>query len=117
MDDLEILYRCGTAQIEDVLAHADVACATALTSSDVSQSMFNAGAPPQPCSAVLCILQHSQLRLQVLVVGNADASAFTVCRMRALAAELAGATDVRVELDNLPRLKRFGLSGRTGNGV
>jgi hypothetical protein len=48
MNGFKVLYGRSSAQVEDVLAHTDVACASALASRNVSEAMFDADALTQP---------------------------------------------------------------------
>ena len=87
MNSLEVLYRRSPAEIEDVLAHADIARASALASRDVSEAMFDADTLTQPRAALAGGLKHSELFLQPLISRDADSSSFAVRRVRALSAK------------------------------
>ena len=63
MNILEVLNHRGSTQIEDVLADADIACASTHASADVSETMFDADAFAQPGAARAGGLKNSKLLL------------------------------------------------------
>lgn len=89
MDGFKILYRRGPAEIEDVLVHSDVACASALACCDVSEAMFDSDALAQPSAACGSGLQHSELLLQALIFCDADSPPLAVGGVCALSAKQA----------------------------
>ena len=113
MNSLEVLYRRSPAQIEDVFADSDVACASALARCDVSESMFDTDALTKSRAAVSGGLKHSELFLQPLISRDADRPTLAVRRMCALSAKQARPADIRVELDDETRFEGLRLPGRT----
>ena len=77
MDGLEILNRCRSTQIENILTHAEIASARALSRGDMSESMFDPDAPALLRTTGRCGLENAKLLLQPLV-GGADGSTLAV---------------------------------------
>src|SRR4051812_32223002 len=95
---LEILDRGGTAQIEQVLAGADVAGTVPFAGGDVSQRVLDGDASAEVAAAGRGALQFAELLLQGLVLGDRHTAALAGRRLGATRAETTGAARLGIEV-------------------
>ena len=113
MNGFEVLYCRSPAQIKNILPHSDIACASALASRDVCETVFDADALTQLRAARRGGLKHSELLLPVFVSADANSPSLAASGMRALRAKRARAAGLRVELDDFAGFKGLSLPGGT----
>src|SRR5438034_3896868 len=113
MQRLQILDGARTAEIEGVLANADVAGVVPLALRNMCELVFDHGALPQRRAARGRLDLFAEAVLQRLVLGDRDGAAVPEFGGGALIAPRAVIADVGVELDNRAEREALHLSART----
>src|ERR687892_2390000 len=109
MQGLQILDRARTAEVEGVLANADVARVGALSLRNMRELMFNRRAFPQRRASRGRLDLFAQSVLQRLILGDGDGAAVPEFRGGALTSPRAAIADVGVKLDDHTKRDRLHL--------
>src|SRR5512132_2969090 len=113
----EVLDGRRAAQVEEVLAHADVPSTVLFTSRDVSQRMLHGDALAEHGAPRRGLLQLAELVLLRLVPGDRNATSFAAGRLRAVGTKRAGPAYLWIEVDGLAGLERFHLACGACDGL
>src|SRR6185437_386759 len=111
MRSLQVLDSGGAAQIEQVLAHAEVARAASLAGGEVRQRVLDRDPGTELCAPRRCGLQLSELLLLRLVLGDRDATALASRCLCAVRATTAGTADLGIEVNRLAGFEGLHLAG------
>src|SRR5438034_9363100 len=113
MQRLQILDGARTAEVEGVLANADVASVVPLSLRNVCELVFDYCALPQRRASRGRLDLFAEAVLQRLVLGDRDGAAVPEFGGGALIAQRAAIAAVGVELDNRADREALHLSTRT----
>src|SRR6516165_2789149 len=115
MKRFQVLDGARTAEIERILADADIARAVALPLRDMRELVLDGSALPQRCASGRRLDLLAQPLLQVFVFGNRHRAAVAEFGGRAAAAQRAVVAHVGIELDDRADGERLHLPMRTLN--
>src|SRR5438093_9776242 len=113
MQRLQILDGARTAEVEGVLANADVASVVPLSLRNVCELVFDYCALPQRRASRRRLDLFAETVLQLLVLGDRDGAAVPEFGGGAMIAQRAAIADVGVELDSRAEREALHLPART----
>ena len=115
MQCLQVLDRARTAEVEGILADADIARVVALSLGDMRELVLDRRAFPQRRAPRRRLDLFAESMLQLFILGDGDGAAIPEFSGGALTSQRAAIADIGIELDDRAEREALHLSIGTGD--